>query len=64
MYKQLMWLNIIKRNDPIKKKKASLKSQWVKNLPANAGYTGNVGSALGRDDPLDKEMASHSTILV
>ena len=35
-------------------------AQLVKNLPANAGET---GSLLGREDPLEKEMATHSSIL-
>ena len=33
----------------------------VKNLPANAGYV-SVQS-LGQEDPLEKEMAIHSSIL-
>ena len=32
----------------------------VKNLPANAG---DVGLILGWDDPLEKEMTTHSSIL-
>ena len=32
----------------------------VKNLPANAGDTGLI---LGSEDPLEKEMAAHSSIL-
>ena len=32
----------------------------VKNLPANAGDTGSIP---GREDPLKKEMATHSSIL-
>ena len=32
----------------------------VKNLPANAG---DVGSGLGWEDALEKEMATHSSIL-
>ena len=32
----------------------------IKNLPANAG---DVGSILGQDDPLEEEMATHSSIL-
>ena len=32
----------------------------VKNLPANAGDT---GLSLGWEDPLEKEMATHSSIL-
>ena len=32
----------------------------VKNLSANAG---DVGSSLGQEDHLEKEMATHSSIL-
>ena len=32
----------------------------VKNLPANAG---DPGSTLGREETLEKEMATHSSIL-
>ena len=32
----------------------------IKNLPANAG---DVDLILGRDNPLQKEMAGHSSIL-
>ena len=32
----------------------------IKSLPANAG---GVGSTLGQDDPLEEEMATHSSIL-
>ena len=32
----------------------------VENLPANAG---DMGSRLGLEDPLEKEMATHSSIL-
>ena len=32
----------------------------VKNLPANAGHTGR---SLGWENPLEKEMATHSSIL-
>ena len=34
----------------------------VKNLPINAGDAGDVGS-LGQEDPLEWEMATHSSIL-
>ena len=33
----------------------------VKNLPANAGDMGSIQS-LGRKDPLEEEMATHSSI--
>ena len=35
----------------------------VKNLPANVGHSGDVGSSPGLEDPLEKEMAAHSSIL-
>ena len=35
----------------------------VKNLPANAGRTGNKSLSLGQEDPLEKEMATHSSFL-
>ena len=34
-----------------------------KNPPANAGDTGDVGSTPGSEDPLEKEMATHFSIL-
>ena len=34
-----------------------------KNLPANAGDTKDAGSIPGREDPLEEEMATHSSIL-
>ena len=39
---------------------ASLVAQMGKHLPANAG---DLGSILGQEDPLEKEMATHSSIL-
>ena len=35
----------------------------VKNLPANTGDTGDLGSIPGQEDPLEQEMATHSSIL-
>ena len=35
----------------------------VKNLPAIAGATGDIGWTPGSEDPLEKEMATHSSIL-
>ena len=35
----------------------------VKNLPANAGDTGDAGLTLGQEDPLEKSMAVHFNIL-
>ena len=34
----------------------------VKNLPANAWDVKDMGSSLGREDPLEKGMATHSSI--
>ena len=36
----------------------------VKNLPANAGDEKTWARSLGQEDPLEKEMANHSSILV
>ena len=40
-------------------------TRWlsVKYLPANSGDTGNVGQSLDQEDPLEKEMATQSSIL-
>ena len=35
----------------------------VKNPPASAGDARDMGSTLGQEDPLEKEMATHSCIL-
>ena len=35
----------------------------VKNLPANIENSGEEGSIQGGDDPLEEEMATHSSIL-
>ena len=35
----------------------------VKNRAANAGDIRDVGQSLGWEDPLEKEMATHSSIL-
>ena len=35
----------------------------VKNLPHNAGDIRDVGLILGLEDPLEKEMANHSSVL-
>ena len=34
----------------------------VKNLPASAGDAKDVAQSLGWEDPLEKEMATHSSI--
>ena len=38
-------------------------SSVVKNLPANAGNSGDIGSILGQEFPLEEEMAIHSNII-
>ena len=38
-------------------------SSAVKNLPANAGDTGDRGSIPGSEDPLGEVLATHSSIL-
>ena len=35
----------------------------VKNLPAIGGATGDAGLILGEEDPLEKDMATHCSIL-
>ena len=35
----------------------------VKNLSANAGATGDSDSMQGQADPLEKEMATHASVL-
>ena len=43
--------------------KASLMSQWVNNLPAMQETQETWFRSLGWEDPLKKEMATHSSIL-
>ena len=38
-------------------------AQWVKNLPAMQGDTGEVGSIPGSEDLLEEGMATYSNIL-
>ena len=42
---------------------SSLKSQQIKNLPAVQETQEMQVQSLGREDPLEKEMATHSSIL-
>ena len=44
-------------------KSASQVALVVKNLPANAGHTRDAVQSLGQEDPLEKEMATYSSIL-
>ena len=37
-------------------------SSMVKNTPANVGEARDMGSILGQEDPLEKEIATHSNI--
>ena len=45
------------------KAEASQVGVVVKNLPANAGNTGDVDSTLGLKDPLEEGMATYSSLL-
>ena len=47
----------------LKFKWASLVVLMVKNPPANAGDVRDAGSSLGREDPLEEGVATHSSIL-
>ena len=38
-------------------------AQWVKNLPTVQETQDSQVRSLGREDPLEKEMATHSSIL-
>ena len=38
-------------------------SQVVKNLPTSAGDAGDMGWSLAQEDPLEKQMAIHSSTL-
>ena len=53
--------NIIVYNSELKE--ASQVVLAVKNSPANAGDIRDRGSILGQEDPLEKVMATHSSIL-
>ena len=37
-------------------------AQLVKNSPANSGDARDLGSIMGQEDPLEEEMAVHSSI--
>ena len=50
----------------VNKQGASPMAQWVNNPPAKEGDTGDQETqvrSLGREDPLEEEMATHSSIL-
>ena len=42
---------------------ASQVAQWEKNPVADARDAGDLGSIPGREDPLEKKMATHTCIL-
>ena len=44
--------------------RASQAAPVLKNPPANEGDIRDVGLILGQEDPLEEEMATHSSILV
>ena len=41
----------------------SLMTQWVKNMPAVQETQETRAQSLGREDPLEEEMATHSSII-
>ena len=45
----------------LEEERASLVAQLVKNLPANAGNAETWVQSLDQEDPLKKEMATHSS---
>ena len=49
---------------PPSKQIASLAAQWVKNPPAMQKSQEKQAQSLGWEDPLEEEMATHSSILV
>ena len=55
MYTLILFLYITKR--------ASLVAQIVKNLPAMLAVQETQVQSLGQEDPLEKAMATHSSIL-
>ena len=52
---QKEWLSIGNR--------ASQVALVVRNLPANAGDVRDAGQSLGREDPLEEDMTTHSSVL-
>ena len=54
---------IIHISGPYKALWASLVTQWVKNLPAMQETQEMQVLSLGQEDPLEKEMAAHSSII-
>ena len=62
-----LWMNkcqgTVEKAYTIKLQQASQAELVVKNPPANAGDIRDVGSIPGSEDPLEKEMATHSSIL-
>ena len=62
-----LWMNkcqgTVEKAYTIKLQQASQAELVVKNPPANAGDIRDVGSIPGSEDPLEKEMATHSSFL-
>ena len=62
-----LWMNecqgTVEKAYTIKLQQASQVALVVKNPPANAGDIRDVGSIPGSKDPLEKEMATHSSLL-
>ena len=65
---KLWFIHIIQYYTTVKKKKKNIYRDFpggsvVKNPPANAGAVGDSSSTLGKEDPLEKEMVTYSSIL-
>ena len=58
-WQSLTWCQLVKK----KTLKELIGGAVVKNLLANAGHSRDAGSIPGSEDPLEKEMAIHSSIL-
>ena len=53
----------VEKSCPVKLQGVSQAALVVKNPPAKSGDVRDVGSVPGSEDPLEKEMATHSSIL-
>ena len=54
---------LLRNSMPLLSSRASQVALVVKHPPANARDMRDIGSTLGREDPLEEEMATHSSIL-
>ena len=63
-----MWINVeyrewVKIFKGLKRDFPGRNPLMMKNPPANAGDARDLGSSLGQENPLEREMATHSSIL-